>query len=391
VASPVGPGTITPYQSAIEVAVDPEKVTPKISHKLQLEDAQVTAGVNTDQTFVSNTILVFGDNLGDRRFYAIIESLSSYTNINFTYLDISKRLQKGIQLFDDRTYYLATDQTGGVDQLTRGRRAYRITGGNFLGTYPLDRYHRIEGTIGYISRSYDFPFVITNVDGSQGFFVNARTDNYPQVGASLVGDTVLYREWGPLSGRRYRFGLSYAPDLGTKTKIDQNTGQEVPGGNTLTSDFTVDLRHYFKITERSLIAVRAFGARSVGNFPNVYYFGGLDTLRGLDFREQIGNTVVYMNFEYRFPLIDLLALPFGAIGNIRGRFFLDVGAAALEDQKFRFWDSSQHQLIDGKSSYGYGIQFGFLGLMLHWDFAHLWDFKRTLSGLKTSFYIGTEF
>jgi len=392
IASPVGPGTITPYQPAIEVAVDPEKVTPKISHKLQLEDAQVVAGVNTDQTFVSNTVLVFGDNLGDRRFYAIIQSLSSYTNINLTYLDISRRLQKGIQLFDDRTYYLALDQSTGVDQLNRGRRAYRITGGNFIGSYPLDRYHRIEGTLGYISRAYDFPFVITNNDGSQQFLVNARTDNYPQVGASLIGDTVLYREWGPLSGRRYRFGLSYAPDLGEKTKQDPNNpGQQIPGGSTLTADFTADLRHYFKITERSMIAVRLFGARSVGNFPNVYYFGGLDTLRGLDYREQIGNTVAYANFEFRFPLIDVIAFPIGAIGNVRSRFFLDVGGAALQDQKFRFWDSSEHRLIDGRSSYGYGIQFSFFGLTLHWDFARLWDFKTTYSGLRTSFYIGTEF
>lgn len=63
----------------------------------------------------------------------------------------------------------------------------------------------------------------------------------------------------------------------------------------------MDLRQYFKITERSLIAVRLYGAHSTGNFPNLYYFGGLDTLRGLDFREQIGNTVGYANFEYRFP------------------------------------------------------------------------------------------
>jgi hypothetical protein len=48
-------------------------------------------------------------------------------------------------------------------------------------------------------------------------------------------------------------------------------------------------------------------------------------------------------------------------------------------------------LIDGRASYGYGLQLSILGLLLHWDFARLWDFKRSLSGLRTSFYIGTEF
>ena len=199
-----------------------------------------------------------------------------------------------------------------------------------------------------------------------------------------------YREWGPLSGTRYRVSGAWSPDLKKSSELDPVTGQPVHG-NTLSADVSVDLRHYFKITERSLIAVRLFGARSTGNFPNVYYFGGLDTLRGLDFREQIGNTVGYANFEYRFPLIDLLALPFGAFGDIRAHFFVDVGGAALQNQTFRFWDASNHRLVDGRGSYGYGIQFSFLGLTLHWDFAHLTDFRKTYSGLKTSFYIGTEF
>ena len=390
IASPVGPGGVAPYQPAIEVSVDPEKVVTKTSKKLYLEDAQVTAGVNTDQTFVSNTFLIFGDNLGDRRFIANIQSLSSYTNINFTYLDLSRRLQKGITLFDDRTYFLAIDQSTGTDQVVRSRRAYRITGGQFLFQYPLSRYYRLEAGTGYISRAYDFPFVIQNNDGTQNFLVQARTDNYPIISGSVVGDTVLYREWGPLSGRRWRVSYSWAPDFNKSEHFDPATGDPATS-NTLTQNISLDARHYFKITERSLIAVRAFIARSTGNFPDVYYFGGLDTLRGLDFREQIGNTVGYANFEYRFPLIDLIAFPFGGFADIRAHFFLDVGGAALEGQKFQFWDSSEHQLIDGKASYGYGLQFNFLGLTLHWDFAHLTDFKHTYSGLKTSFYIGTEF
>ena len=68
-----------------------------------------------------------------------------------------------------------------------------------------------------------------------------------------------------------------------------------------------------------------------------------------------------------------------------------IGGAALQNQTFRFWDASNHRLVDGRGSYGYGIQFSFLGLTLHWDFAHLTDFRKTYSGLKTSFYIGTEF
>ena len=58
-------------------------------------------------------------------------------------------------------------------------------------------------------------------------FIANRTDNYPIVGAAFVGDTTLYQEWGPISGRRYRFAANWAPDL-KKGQIDPNTGQPYP-------------------------------------------------------------------------------------------------------------------------------------------------------------------
>jgi hypothetical protein len=387
--SPAGPESETPFQPAIEVSIDPEKIKPRGSRKLQLEDAQVVAGVNTDQTFVSDTVLIFGDNLGDRRLIAQFQSLSSFTNFNFIYFNLRGRLQKGFALFDDRTFFLGFDESRGT--LERGRRVYRQTGALALANYPLSRYYRIEGQLGFISRKFDFPFVIRNEDGTQNFFVSARSDNYPTAGISFVGDTVLYENWGPLSGRRFAISYSYAPDFNAED--DPNTTR-IENSNTLSSDVSLDLRRYFKITPRSLIAIRLFGAHSTGNFPNVYYFGGLDTLRGLDFRESIGNTVGYANFEYRFPLIDVLATPILQFRDIRGQIFLDVGGAALQDQKFVFWEKDadgKRRLRDGNAAYGFGFQVEFLGLQLHWDFAKLWDFRKTLSGLKTSFYIGAQF
>src|SRR5438445_494315 len=137
---PTGPRGYVPYQPAIEVAIDKEKVTSRPSRKLQLEDASINAGVNTDQTFVSNTILVFGDNLGDRRFVAAVQSLSSYTNIFLQYVDLSKRLQKGFALFDDRQYYIGMDNSFGFVRAVRASRIYRETGRNCTLSYPVSRY-----------------------------------------------------------------------------------------------------------------------------------------------------------------------------------------------------------------------------------------------------------
>ena len=386
--SPLGPGGIAPFESAIQVSVDPEKINDRASKKLHLEDAQVVAGVNTDQTFVSNTVLIFGDNLGDRRFIASLQSVSSFTNFTFIYYDLTHRLQKGATIFDSRSYFLGIDESRG--QIVRDRRAIRQTGGLLLANYPISRYYRLEGQLGYISRSIDFPFVFTNADQTQEFRIDPRTDNYPVGGLSLVGDTVLYRPWGPLSGYRFNLSYSYAPDF-NGGEDDPDTPFTEEDSSTLTQDIAVDLRQYIKISERSLIAIRLYGAQSTGNFPTPYWFGGLDTLRGLDFREQIGNEVAYANFEYRFPLVDALVFPWGTFTDIRGRFFFDIGAARLDGQDFEFWDSDEDQLLDGRASYGYGFQLSLLGLQLHWDFAKLTNLSRSISGLKTSFYIGAQF
>ncbi len=397
--SPAGPNPNVPYTPAIEVSVDPEKVQSKISHKLQLEDASINAGVNTDQTLLSNTILIFGDNLGDRRFVASLQSISTYTNIFLQYLDLTKRLQKGIALFDDREYYQALDTSFGIDRGVRSRRFFRETGGAGVLVYPLDRYLRVEGQFGYISRSIDYPFV--NNDGTVGF--SSLNTNFPLVSAALVGDTTLYREWGPLAGHRFRLGGSYFYDV-NRGKYGDFVGYS--SGPTLSADVTLDLRQYIKVTARSLFAVRLFGARATGNLPNLYYFGGLDTLRGLDYASVVGNTIAYANFEYRFPLIDFLAFPIGGFRDIRAKVFFDIGAAALHGQSFRVWDSSTHSLVapscvdfsgtqvcqeNAIAAYGYGLEFTLLGLQLHWDFSKLTDLKHSQGGLKTSFYIGAEF
>ena len=92
-----------------------------------------------------------------------------------------------------------------------------------------------------------------------------------------------------------------------------------------------------------LIAMRGFAAYSRGAAPTVFYFGGLDTLRGYDYRSIIGNNVFYVNTEFRFPLIDLLATPVLQFGGIRGRVFLDVGGAWLKDEKFQFMQDGRPQ------------------------------------------------
>lgn len=221
------------------------------------------------------------------------------------------------------------------------------------------------------------PILQTNNDGTQVQFFEPRSDNDPTGGLGFSYDATRYKEFGPHGGNRIDVNFQYTPDLKDK--------------GTLSRDFFLDARQYVPISRRTLFAFRLFGAKSDGNAPNVYYFGGLDTLRGYDFRSLIGNRIFYLNAEFRFPLLDLVASPLLLLQGVRGRLFLDVGGAWLKDQSFQFWDGDNNRLKDGRASYGAGLTVIFLGLPWNIDFARQWDGKSNLSGTETTFYVGLTF
>jgi len=213
--------------------------------------------------------------------------------------------------------------------------------------------------------------------------VGPRKDDYPQISGDIVGDTSVWRPWGPVNGRRYRFWGTYAPDL-------DDTGDS----NALTSGIGMDFRQYVMFTQRINLAFRLWGTDNQGNAPTPVYIGGMDTIRGYDFRTIVGSRAFYTNIEIRFPLIDYLAIPFMQFSNIRGNIFVDVGGAYYPDfnEDWQCYDSDASALNDCVGSYGWGISLRLFGLEVNWDFARRWNFSETLSdGFETSFWIGPRF
>jgi len=154
----------------------------------------------------------------------------------------------------------------------------------------------------------------------------------------------------------------------------------------------VDYRQYLKLTARSNFAMRLWGSFNQGDGANPVIFGGLDTVRGFDFRSIVGDQGFYGNFELRFPLFEQLSSPILRFGGVRAVVFLDVGGAWFDDLgSFDFWNEDLNRLEDGVASYGYGLSARLLGLSVNWDFAKRTDFDKTLSGFETSFWIGTRF
>ena len=305
----------TEFIPPIEVELDPDNEREREKFKFFIEDVQVNVGINSDQTFLSRSYLFLSDMLGDRRIVIGLDTVSTFANFDFTYIDQSNRTNWGARLYDTNTFYVSLTPQGDLDR----RQTYRETGLIGFLAYPFDRYRRVEFGGGYLLREIAYPFQVTDPDtGETGIAFIDQKDDFPIVFANLSGDNAHFREFGPISGRRYNLGALYAYD------------QE--RGGTLTADFTLDARHYFQVSRRSLLAARLFVGYSTGNLPNIYYFGGLDTLRGYDFRTIAGQQAFYANFEYRFPLVNRVDIQFlPNISGIRGRLFFDIGSARFED------------------------------------------------------------
>ena len=213
---------------------------------------------------------------------------------------------------------------------------------------------------------------------------------------AICGDSAVYVSFGPISGRRFRVFASWAPDLDKQD--NENNPFIGPDGTTLTSTVGLDFRQYIKVTRRSQIAWRLAGAMNEGNNPIPVYIGGLDTLRGFDFRSLVGNKAWFSNLEFRCPLIDLLAFPGFALQGIRGGIFLDIGGAWYDDlvlvdgEDFQCFSDDEFQTEDCVSSYGFGLTVRLLGLNLNWDFSKQWNLRNNITdSFATSFWIGRRF
>jgi hypothetical protein len=384
------------YLPAVSISIDPEKGRKVKRRKLFMEDAYGAAGVDNEGNFLSNVYLSFSDQYGDRRFNLIFSSIDTFSNFYISYANLTKRMQWGASIYDSRTFY-RTGYDPLRERFDERDQVYQYTGATFDVVYPLSRYYRLEGAAGGFYRKANYP-----VDWSQdeGFSYVSYTREAPIVMGGITGDTVKWQYYGPHQGSRFSFRLHYAQDL-------EDSG-------ALTKGITLDYRKYFALGKRSEFAIRLWGAYADGNQPNIYSVGGADTVRGFPIRSLSGNQAYFANFEWRFPLIDRMDLSFMSLGNIRGRFFLDVGMSCWtrNDLEFNYLGEpgctfigektitgpggsitvgEDGRLTDGVASYGFGFSLNFFGMPMHWDFVKRWDFKETLGSTEVDFWIGTQF
>jgi outer membrane protein assembly factor BamA len=325
-------------------------------------------------------------------------SLREFRSYEGTDINLSRRLHYGLSAFDNTQFFFSPFLVPQNSFSREGAFAtQRYSGGVVLAQYPFDKFRRLEVQAGIvkISERYQDPLVEAEVRAraaEQGVPFPLLQGTVVPISVNLVGETTRFREFGPLSGHTFSLGVQYSPGLHAGI-----------GRTTLEGD----VRKYLRIGSSALLAGRVRGFRSSGDLPAIFYFGGNMEMRGYDYYSFAGNEGFFANAEFRFPVIDVMKTPLGILGPVRGTLFANIGGAHFRGEPFKFATSdpgvsyvkdpvfgepvSGFHLVDGRASYGIGLQFFFLGYPLHFDWAKLTDLKVHSDGFRFSFWVGFDF
>jgi hypothetical protein len=362
----------------------------------------VALGVTSGGDVFGGTQVTFTDVLGDKQFNMFAASVSQYRTMAFSYINLSRRFQYALQGYSQTQFYYGYgDQLYGAEYgwIDRDQALATQTsrGGTAIGIYPLNRYARLELSAGMLQFSQEFEQPgLQQIAEEYQRAVYGRplfTDgNFMPLGINFVQETTIFREYGPLAGHTVYAGYEYAPAFG-----DFLSRQSVDA----------DARYYMRLGTNGVLALRARGYRSWGDFPGYVYFGGNSEMRGYDYLSFIGNKGFFANAEMRFPIIEAALTPIGVVGGLRGVFFFNVGASGFHGIPMTFSESgdsietpivdyvfdptsisgfrpvfgeprlvSGFRLVDGRASYGVGLETFALGFPIHFDWSWRTLFNR---------------
>jgi hypothetical protein len=373
---------------------------------MQLEGRPpLNIGVTSGGDFFGGSQVALTDVLGDQDLVLTAYSFREFQSYQASFQNLSRRLHWGASFFDQKLFFYSSPYDLQPGFSREGAYAtQRLTGGVVIGEYPLNKFVRLEASAGI----YKIKEQIENPEAQRLIEETAKELGVPvflndgtlvPFSLSLVTETTRFASFGPLSGHTSSFTAEISPSL---------------GGTLSRQTFRGDARAYLRLGSTSTVfAARAFGTYSSGDNPAIAYFGGNQELRGYPYLSFSGNKAFFANLELRLPLINLAATPIGILGPVRGTIFAGVGGASYRGDSFQFGTSKEgtsyvncltgvepacvfgesvsgYHLVDGRASWGFGLQAFVLGYPLHFDWVKLTDLKVS-SPWQFQFWIGYDF
>lgn len=414
------PGPVIDFQPPLTHTLIQSNVRTKGTfEKLFLEGRPpVNIGVTSGGDLFGGTQVTFTDVLGDKQFNFFAASVSQYRTMAGSYINLSRRLQYALQAFSQTQFYYGYQpgQLYGYEYAYLDRDDAVATqsarGVTASGIFPFNRYARLQFSGGLLN--FQQEFAIPELQDIANEFQEERfgrrlfsSGNFMPLGVEYIQETTVFREYGPLAGNTVRLAYEYAPNVGRL--LGRQTGE-------------VDARYYKRIASNGVLAFRARGFKSWGDFPGYMYFGGNSELRGYDYLEFLGNKAFFTNAELRFPIIEAALTPVGVVGGLRGVFFANLGAAGYDGQGMRVWTNDAvnytpligveqnpnapvgvlrpvfgqtfsipgFKLVDGRASYGIGLETFALGFPIHFDWSWRTLFNRDYEDFVFAFQAALE-
>ncbi|MCE2543585.1 MAG: DPP IV N-terminal domain-containing protein [Acidobacteria bacterium] len=355
----------------------------------------LNVGMTSNGDFLGGTQITFADVLGDQQFSLLAYSVMQYRTLGVSYANLAGRMQFAVQGFSQQSFFYGYAPgyafNPGLGFLSRDDAiAVRsIDGGSMFVIYPFDRFRRVELSAGLFR--YREQFDNEALQAQSNAFQQAnfgdvlfRDGAFMPLGINFIQETTVFREFGPIAGNTFRAAYEYAPSF---------------GGFLSRQSLDLDGRYYLRIAETGVLAMRARGFRSWGQYPDFFYFGGNSDMRGYDYLEFIGHKTFFANAELRFPLVEAMATPIGILGGIRGSFFFDFGMAGFNNQSLTAWDRdpglvrpivgytinpdtgqyaevfgpaaavSGFRLVNARASYGISLATLAIGIPIHFDWS----------------------
>ena len=365
----------------------------KYRRKFSIDYAGGAGGYDPFFGLQGYTQFYISDLAGNQQVGIGINLIRDLSNSDFylSWLNLARRAAIGVQFFHVANFF----------QTTLDVTRVRNLGAEIGMAYPLSRFKRVEVGLNFTHLR----------EQNLGFFFEqlpTRVTNAFPLTVAYVSDNTHFRFFGPFTGTRYRAGVIFAPDFGSRV-VSFQTG-------------FMDFRNYFGISRDFGVAWRVSGGVSGGDNPMRFFLGGVDNwlnykfgqnldafnitdfyfsqfvtpLRGADYYEMIGTRYALLNVEVRVPLVDYFIarfpLPLGIAG-IRGAGFLDVGSAWNSDQRFRATEKNANGetvLRDLVAGYGWGFRANLGIFLLRMD--AVW--RTNLAGSSKPRYLfsfGTDF
>ena len=388
-----------PFTTEVQVPIDKAKIVSQegLGKLYVASRPPADAIVSTDGSIYGGSTVTFSDLLANHIFTVSAYQVRDFRSMAFNYVNLSRRLQWAVSayqytLFYYPDFYYYDPALWNFATYQDALSTRRITGATIMAYYPLSKYVRAEGSLGFAHYEEDVldPYAYGMSSAlAYSYFLNGE-----MLSASfgLTGETTRFREYGPISGNTFSVSVSQA--LPVAESFIHNT------------TLNADLRKYLSLGGNTLFAVRFRGFASLGRNQFIGYYGGNNDVRSSYFYNLVGTSYWFANAELRLPLINTAQTIIGTVGPVRGTVFFDVTKRRLGDLLADFYRvendaSGAAYLVTAEAigSIGAGVQFFVFGLPLHLEFAKRLEwgslgkpFSITAAGAwMTKFWIGYDF